>query len=894
MPVAKRRLSRLGSRFSLIVVGILVLAAPSFAAESESVYALDRGGQLLKFSTATPGTVTTIGTIGPLAVGESVVGIDEQPSSGRLFAVTSASRVFTLDKSTAAATQVGTTAFTPVVAAAATSFGVDFNPVPNAIRFLSSGAGANQSLRISPVTGAVAGTDTAPASSTVVADAAYSNSVNGANSTTLYAIDSTSGELKRIGGLGGSPSPNAGAVTTVGSLGVSSSGDVGFDISGATNTAYASLQSTAGAASFHFVNLSTGEASPGVPIGAVATDVVDIAVDAQPPSVQFAAASTAVREDAGTASVTITRTGNTDAGSTVSFATTAAGGATAGGDFTAVAATPVTFAAGETSKTVTVPVLNDRLSEPSETIGVAITAPTGASLGAPNAALITVIDDDAPYAASDSETVYALSGAGTLLSFSTTTPGTVASIGAITGLGLTEKVLGIDVQPSTGRLFAVTDASKVYTLNKATAAATQIGTTAFTPPVTGTSHGVDFNPVPNAIRFLASDAGTNQSLRISPVSGAVAGTDTAPAGSTVIADAAYSNAINGANSTTLYVIDSGSAELKRIGGQGGSPSPNGGGVTVVGPLGTTTTSDVGFDISGATNTAYVSLQATAGAATFHKIDLSSGQVSTGTPIGAVPTNVIDIAVEAPTPSVQFSAAASAVSEGAGSATVTLTRTGNTDGVSNVTVSTTASGTATAGSDFTAISAQAVQFAAGESSKTVVIPVSDDTTVESPETITVSAALAAASPGASLGAPNATTVTVFDNDPTTVAGPTVTVDKPFLVTGNQVFLTAAPNRVNRSSLVSKGLSFNASCSETCVLNYTLRIGSTVLGTATAQRTGAGLVAVKLTLTDAGKSAINTALQSKRPASKLIRLDGTATDSDGGTPARGGSSLRVYRT
>lgn len=505
------------------------------------------------------------------------------------------------------------------------------------------------------------------------------------------------------------------------------------------------------------------------------------------------------------------------------------------------------------------------------------------ALAAPNAA-----------SAAESETVFGLTRAGGLVTFDSTSPGTAAVAVPITGLAVGETIVGIDTQPATGRLFAVTSASKVFTINKTTGAATQVGTTAFSPVVepTATSFGVDFNPVPNAIRFLSSGPGTNQSLRISPATGAVAGTDTPPASTTAVADAAYTNSVAGANSTTLYVIDATSGQLKRIGGLGGSPSPNGGAVTSVGSLGATSNGDVGFDVSGATNTAYVSLQTVTGTARFATIDLATGQVSAlPQQIGAVPTDVVDIAIATQPPSVQFSAAASAVSEGAGTAAVTVTRTGNTDGVSNVTVSTTTTGTATAGSDFTAVTAQAFQFA-GETSKTVSIPIADDSAVETPETIAVSVALAAASPGASLGAPNATTVTVFDNDPATVAGPAVSV--PFTPAANQVFLSDAPNRVNRSSLVSKGLSFTASCSETCVLGYTLKIGDTVLGTATAQRTGAGLVFVKLLLFDGGKTALNSALQSKRPASKLIRLESTATDSDGGAAVKAATSIRVYRT
>lgn len=66
--------------------------------------------------------------------------------------------------------------------------------------------------------------------------------------------------------------------------------------------------------------------------------------------------------------------------------------ATAGQDFTAVSGT-VTFAAGETSKTVVVAVAGDTVAEPDETVKITLSAPTGAALGT-STATGTIVNDD--------------------------------------------------------------------------------------------------------------------------------------------------------------------------------------------------------------------------------------------------------------------------------------------------------------------------------------------------------------------------------------------------------------------------------------------------------------------------------------------------------------------
>ncbi|MDQ7904777.1 Calx-beta domain-containing protein [Phytohabitans sp. ZYX-F-186] len=85
-----------------------------------------------------------------------------------------------------------------------------------------------------------------------------------------------------------------------------------------------------------------------------------------------------VPEPGGPAVFTVTRTGPTDNPVTVKYAT-ANGSATAPGDYTAVNGT-LTFAAGETTKPLPVPIKDDAVNEPDETFAVNLSAPTGAAI----------------------------------------------------------------------------------------------------------------------------------------------------------------------------------------------------------------------------------------------------------------------------------------------------------------------------------------------------------------------------------------------------------------------------------------------------------------------------------------------------------------------------------
>lgn len=226
-------------------------------ARGANVYGTTSSNQLIRFETGSPNDITIVGTITGLQSGETILGIDFRPRTGQLYALSSGSRIYTINKTTAAATFIGALR-TPL---SGTSFGFDFNPtLIDRIRIVSD---ADQNLSVDPNTAAtVVDTPLAFAADDVnvgrnpsAVGAAYDNNFYGASaSRTLYDIDSNLDILV-------TQNPDSsGTLRTVGKLGVDTTNVVGFDITSATGTAYA-LLTVAGFQALYTIDLTTGDAS---------------------------------------------------------------------------------------------------------------------------------------------------------------------------------------------------------------------------------------------------------------------------------------------------------------------------------------------------------------------------------------------------------------------------------------------------------------------------------------------------------------------------------------------------------------------------------------------------------------------------------------------------------
>ena len=150
---------------------------------------------------------------------------------------------------------------------------------------------------------------------------------------------------------------------------------------------------------------------------------------------------------------------------------------------------------------------------------------------------------------------------GRLVLFSSAEPGDAAVV-QVSGLQPGEQILGLDVRPATGQLYALGSSSRLYTVDFLTGEATAVGAAPFATPLSGTKFGFDFNPTVDRIRIVSN---TGQNLRAHPVTGAVvfvdgnityATNDVAAGASAMIAGSAYiNNDNNPATGTVLYNLD---------------------------------------------------------------------------------------------------------------------------------------------------------------------------------------------------------------------------------------------------------------------------------------------------------------------------------------------------
>ncbi len=148
-------------------------------------------------------------------------------------------------------------------------------------------------------------------------------------------------------------------------------------------------------------------------------------------------------------------------------------------------------------------------------------------------------------------------------------------------------------------------------------------------------------------------------------------------------------------------------------------------------------------------------------------------------------------------SLQLNLSSFFVIEDVGMATVTVQRVGGSTGSLSVEYATT-NGTAIAGQDYTAVSGT-LNFANGETTKTIQVPILDDATTEPDETFTL--ALKNASTLEALGAPNVMTITIQDKTTT----PALLTFDASVVEGNTGTTTDALVEVRLSAATGRTVS-----------------------------------------------------------------------------------------
>lgn len=241
-------------------------------------------------------------------------------------------------------------------------------------------------------------------------------------------------------------------------------------------------------------------------------------------------------------------------------------------------------------------------------------------------------DDDGPTNVAVGDTIV-LTGTDRLVSFNRAAPATQIGAIAVSGLASGETLLGIDMRPADGMLYALASSGTLYTLDPSTGKATRksalmamAGDDAPYSALSGTHFAVDFNPAADRLRVVSD---TGQNLRINVDTGATTTDGTITPATTRVTAAAYTNSFAGTVTTQLFGLDAAAGRLVL------QDPPNDGVVNAGVALGVVADTVNGFDIDPRNNMGYAALRV-GGATALYTIDLA-------TTTGNAATRVADIA-----------------------------------------------------------------------------------------------------------------------------------------------------------------------------------------------------------------------------------------------------------
>jgi len=325
------------------------------------IFACDATGKLFRINALT-GTVIVVGNMGTVMTDLA------QNASGALFGVNATSSLFSINSSTGAATQIG------AVGAAMTSLA--FSPAGT---LYAAGEGGLYTI------------ETATGQGTRVVDIVGSSSVGDLAFDSLGRLFMTTPsnesfqELDPVTGIGELPRQVLiNDFTQVFGLVFGPDG-VMYGLSNATQQLFTLDHHSSFGSPALWVNYGTSQISG--TFGAATPP------PASRSSIEFSASDFQVNEDAGTATITISRTGKADTEDTIRYSTSD-GTAIDGQDYDATSGV-LTFAPGETSRSFTITIRDDSTDESDETVNLTISTPTGASsLGAVRTATLTILDND--------------------------------------------------------------------------------------------------------------------------------------------------------------------------------------------------------------------------------------------------------------------------------------------------------------------------------------------------------------------------------------------------------------------------------------------------------------------------------------------------------------------
>ena len=475
-------------------------------------------------------------------------------------------------------------------------------------------------------------------------------------------------------------------------------------------------------------------------------------------------------EDTGPFTFTVSLTNPSDAQITVDYATANNTATTGDGDYTAVTATTLTYAPGETSKSVTITVGADAKYEGTtpETFRVNLTNVTGVASVLDSQGIGTITDDDpAPSITIDDVTVTEAGTAVFTISLSaasglTTTVDYATTDGTATTAGLDYSATLVDDDTTTG------DGTATFTP----------GDTAVTVSVTTNSDTADEGGVADAETFTVDlTNATNGTITDASGTGTITDDDATPTisvddvtvtegdtdGSTT--NAVFTITLSAASGNTVTVNYSVSDNTATTSDNDFSSTlvdndaTTGDGIATFVPA----TGDPATGPTTITVTVPVNQDTTDEADETYNLNLAGASfatISDAIGVGTITNDDSD-----PTISINDPVAVSEANVGG----TTLDFTVSLSNPSSTAVSVdyaTADGTATAGTDYTAVVATTLTFAAGETTKTVSVTAATDSVNEEDETVLVNLTnVVAGAPSAGASILDSQGVATISNDDT---------------------------------------------------------------------------------------------------------------------------------
>jgi hypothetical protein len=526
----------------------------------------------------------------------------------------------------------------------------------------------------------------------------------------------------------------------------------------------------------------------------------------------FSSALYSVNENdgSGQATITVTRGGVTSVPGSVNYATSN-GTASAPGDYTAALGT-LNFAAGETSKTFNVAVVNDTEIEPTETVNLALTD-TQSSVTLSTATL-NILDNDNPAASVQlSNTAYSVDETGGSVDV------TIALSHSVDGDLTVNYVTG-----DAGTDAATADADYTTT----TGSVTFLGNTNAPGGQGETSKTISIPILDDAevegtetFGFTISLPGGSTANLATPSSATITINDDDLAGDFEFSSLRYDVAETGDHATVT---------VRRVGGSSGTASVDywttDGSATAPADY-AASTGTLTF-ANGETTKAFTVPVVWDGAGEGDEtVNLALANPSAGSDLANNSASVIHIGDDGASGPVQFSASSYSVNEAAGTVTITVTRSGGSLGGPVTVDYTTSPGTASSGSDYVDTSGT-LTFGAGEATKTFELPIVDDSTYEGDETIAVT--LSNPGGGTQLGSPASASVSISDDDPapagtnlqSSPADPNPAGSQTAASDKRAPKVTLSAKKVQKA-FKAKLLALAAKCDENCKLAVVAKVG-----------------------------------------------------------------------